>query len=79
MVMLKLLYRIIEAGTHQWATYSKHYKEKLLITTSIFNFCFLIVGNKGKWSLYKAYCRHIWQVAITYGKLPSHAAAALAW
>jgi len=43
MVMLKLLYRITEAGTHWWATYSKYYKEKLLITTSIFNPCFLII------------------------------------
>ena len=40
--MLKLLYRIAEAGTYQQATYSKHYKEKLLITISIFNLCFLI-------------------------------------
>src|SRR6266702_8774206 len=43
MVVLKPLYRIAEAGTHWWATYSKHYKEKLLITTSIFNPYFLII------------------------------------
>ena len=43
MVILKLLYGIIEAGTHWWATYNKHHKEKLLITTSIFNPCFLII------------------------------------
>ena len=36
-------YRITEVGTYWWATYSKHYKEKLLITTSIFNLCFLII------------------------------------
>ncbi|OCK90681.1 uncharacterized protein K441DRAFT_490790, partial [Cenococcum geophilum 1.58] len=36
MVVLKLLYGIAEVGTYWWATYSKHYKEKLLITTSIF-------------------------------------------
>jgi len=42
MVILKPLYGIAEAGTHWWATYSKYYKEKLLITTSIFNPCFLI-------------------------------------
>jgi len=42
MVVLKPLYRIVEVGTHWWATYSKYYKEKLLITTSIFNPCFLI-------------------------------------
>jgi len=43
MVVLKPLYRIAEAGTYWWATYSKHYKEKLLITTSIFNLYFLII------------------------------------
>jgi len=55
MVILKPLYRIAEAGTYWWATYSKYYKEKLLITTYskyykekllittfIFNPCFLI-------------------------------------
>src|SRR6266700_7099425 len=42
MVILKPLYGITEAGTHWWATYSKHHKEKLLITTSTFNPCFLI-------------------------------------
>jgi hypothetical protein len=41
--MLKPLYRIAEAGTYWWATYSKHYKEKLLITTSIFDLYFLII------------------------------------
>ena len=43
MVVFKPLYRIIETGTHWWATYSKHHKEKLLITTSIFNPYFLII------------------------------------
>ena len=43
MVVLKPLYRITKAGTYWWATYSKHYKEKLLIITSIFNPCFLII------------------------------------
>src|SRR6266702_4296588 len=43
MVVVKPLYRIGEAGTHWWATYSKYYKEKLLITTSTFNPCFLII------------------------------------
>ena len=42
MVILKPLYGIVEAGTHQWATYSKHHKEKLLITTFTFNPYFLI-------------------------------------
>ena len=38
-----MLFRSVEVGTHWWATYSKHHKEKLLITTSIFNLCFLII------------------------------------
>ena len=42
MVVLKPLYGIAEAGTHWWATYSKHHKEKLLMTTSTFDPCFLI-------------------------------------
>jgi N-glycosylase/DNA lyase len=42
MVVLKLLYKITKAGTYWWAIYSKHHKEKLLITISIFNPCFLI-------------------------------------
>jgi len=42
MVVLKPLYGITETGTYWWATYSKHYKEKLLMTTFIFNLCFLI-------------------------------------
>jgi len=42
-VVLKPLYGIAEAETYWWATYSKHYKEKLLITTSIFDPYFLII------------------------------------
>jgi len=42
MVVLKPLYGIAEAGTHWWATYNKHHKEKLLMTTSTFDLCFLI-------------------------------------
>ena len=42
MVVLKPLYGITKAGTYWWATYSKHHKEKLLITTITFNPCFLI-------------------------------------
>ena len=37
------------------------------------------VGNKGKWLSHKANCRHVWQVAVTCGKLPLCVAAALAW
>jgi len=43
MVVLKPLYGIAEAGTYWWATYNKYHKEKLLMTTSIFNPCFLII------------------------------------
>ena len=42
MVVLKLLYKIAEAGIYQGAIYNKHYKEKLLITIFIFNPYFLI-------------------------------------
>src|SRR5882757_7183397 len=42
MVVLKPLYKIAEAEIYWWVIYSKHHKEKLLITTSIFNPCFLI-------------------------------------
>ena len=42
MVILKLLYKIIEAEIYWWAIYSKYYKEKFLITTFIFNPSFLI-------------------------------------
>src|SRR6266568_8966604 len=41
-VVLKPLYGITKTRTYWWATYSKHHKEKLLMTTSIFNPCFLI-------------------------------------
>ena len=43
MVVLKPLYKIEEVGTYWWATYNKHHKEKLLITTFIFNLCFFII------------------------------------
>ena len=42
MVVLKPLYKITKTGTYWWATYSKYYKKKLLITIFIFNPCFLI-------------------------------------
>jgi hypothetical protein len=47
MVVVKPLYRIAEAGTHWWATYSKHHKEKLLMTTSTYDPCLLITATKG--------------------------------
>src|SRR6266700_1716953 len=43
MVVFKPLYRIIKAGIYWWVTYSKYYKEKLLMITFIFNPCFLII------------------------------------
>jgi N-glycosylase/DNA lyase len=43
MVVLKPLYKITKAGTYWWATYSKYYKEKLLMIIFIFNPCFLII------------------------------------
>jgi hypothetical protein len=42
MVVLKPLYRVAEAGTHWWATYSKHHKEKLLMITSTYDLCLLV-------------------------------------
>ena len=42
MVVFKPLYGITKTGTYWWATYSKYYKEKLLMTTSTFDPCFLI-------------------------------------
>ena len=42
MLMLKPLYKIVEVGIYWQATYSKFYKEKLLITTFIFNPYFFI-------------------------------------
>ena len=46
MVVLKPLYRIPKAGTYQWAIYYKHYKEKLSITISIYDPCFLIITKE---------------------------------
>jgi hypothetical protein len=43
-VVLKPLYGITEAGTHWWATYSKHHKDKLSMATSSFDPCLLIMS-----------------------------------
>ena len=51
MVVVKPLYSITEAGTYWWATYSKHYKDKLLMTTSTYNPCLLVSTNKSKFGL----------------------------
>ena len=42
MAVRKPLYGIPEAGTHWWATYYKHHKEKLSMVTSTYDPCLLI-------------------------------------
>jgi len=42
MVVRKPLYGIPKAGTHWWATYHKHHKEKLAMATSTYDPCLLI-------------------------------------
>ena len=51
MVVLKPLYGIAEAGTHWWAMYSKHYKEKLGMVTFTFDLCFLITATRALFGL----------------------------
>jgi hypothetical protein len=46
MIVVKPLYRIAEAGTHWWATYSKHHREKLVITTLTYDLCLLITTRE---------------------------------
>jgi hypothetical protein len=46
MVVLKPLYGIPEAGTHWWATYHKHHKEKLSMVTSTYDPCLLITTTE---------------------------------
>jgi hypothetical protein len=46
MVVLKLLYNVAEAGTHWWATYFKHHREKLYMITSTYDPCLLIITTK---------------------------------
>ncbi|KAI1006956.1 hypothetical protein K3495_g1267 [Podosphaera aphanis] len=46
MVVIKPLYGIAEAGTHWWATYSTHHREKLQMTTSTYDPCLLISTAK---------------------------------
>jgi N-glycosylase/DNA lyase len=50
-IMVKLLYRIAEAGTYWWAMYSKYYKEKLLIDTSTYNPCLLITTTNSAFGI----------------------------
>ncbi|KAI1002435.1 hypothetical protein K3495_g5765 [Podosphaera aphanis] len=46
MVVKKPLYGIAEAGTHWWATYNTHHKEKLQMTNSTYDSCLLISTRK---------------------------------
>ena len=46
MIVRKPLYGIPEAGTHWWATYYKHYKDKLAMVTSSYDPCLLITTKK---------------------------------
>jgi hypothetical protein len=46
MIVRKPLYGIPEAGTHWWATYHKHHREKLAIATSTYDPCLLITTTK---------------------------------
>ncbi|OXV06955.1 hypothetical protein Egran_05279, partial [Elaphomyces granulatus] len=47
MIVRKPLYGIPEAGTHWWATYYQHHKEKLFMETSSYDPCLLITTKKG--------------------------------
>jgi hypothetical protein len=46
MIVRKPLYGIPEAGTHWWATYHKHHREKLAMATSTYDPCLLITTTK---------------------------------
>jgi hypothetical protein len=50
-VVLKPLYSVAEAGTHWWATYFKHHREKLHITTSTYDPCLLITTVKERFAI----------------------------
>jgi hypothetical protein len=50
-IIRKPLYRILEAGTHWWAIYHKHHKEKLAIATFTYNPCLLIITTKRAFSI----------------------------
>ncbi|KAJ6039209.1 hypothetical protein N7460_007241 [Penicillium canescens] len=47
MVVRKPLYGIPEAGTHWWATYHKHHRERLEMVTSTYDPCLLVSTGKG--------------------------------
>lgn len=46
MAVVKPLHGIAEAGTHWWATYHKHHREKLQMVTSSYDPCLLISSTK---------------------------------
>jgi hypothetical protein len=46
MVVIRPLYGIAEAGTHWWATYSKHHKDKLFMATSTYDPCLLVTTTE---------------------------------
>jgi hypothetical protein len=51
MIVHKLLYRIPEAGTHWWAIYYKHHREKLVIAMFTYDLCLLITTTKAAFSV----------------------------
>jgi hypothetical protein len=51
MIVLKPLYGIPEAGTHWWATYHKHHKEKLSMVTSTYDPCLLITTTENAFGI----------------------------
>jgi hypothetical protein len=46
MIVQKPLYGIPEAGTHWWAIYYRHHKEKLYMVISIYDPCLLITTEE---------------------------------
>ena len=51
MLVIKPLYGIAEAGTHWWATYNKHHRERLMMKTSTYDPCFLITTNRDSFGI----------------------------
>jgi hypothetical protein len=51
MVVIRPLYEIAEAGIYWWATYSKHHKDKLFMTTSTYDPCLLITTIKNRFGI----------------------------
>ena len=46
MEVIKPLYGIAEAGTYWWATYFKHYYDRLNMITSIYDPCLLVIKDQ---------------------------------